>query len=304
MSLMESLKERLRRVGLRRPVVPTVVAMVRRWSQRRLPGRYPRYGEVDLRAALERVGVHAGATLFLHSAWDEFYNFTGTAVDLVRLLQRHVGPEGTLAMPAYPLRIRPEDVFDVRRTPTGAGLIPEMFRRMPGARRSINPVHSVAAIGPNADYLVRDHHRSETPWDKCSPYARLSDIDAVLVCMGLPRSFGFATAQHCPESLLYHEIPYFRLVFGEPLTFRYRDESGQEGVTRVRRRTGRFRVDRVRRYIDPGQVRVTHVSNLRIQAIGARYLIERLVELARRGITQYYWPIPRPRLFLPDAPDL
>jgi aminoglycoside 3-N-acetyltransferase len=119
--------------------------------------------------------------------------------------------------------------------------------------------------------------------------------------MGLPRSFGFATAQHCPESLLYHEIPYFRLVFGEAMIYRYRDESGQEGIHRLRRRTGRFRVGRIRRYIGPDQVRVTHVSNLRIQAISARYLIERLVELARQGITQYYWPIPHRRLFRPDA---
>ena len=282
-------------------MLPTAVAVGRRWIQRRMPERYPRYGEAELRVALERVGVHAGATLFLHSAWDEFYNFNGTAVDLVRLLQRHMGAEGTIAMPAYPLRIRPEEVFDVRRAPTGAGLIPEMFRRMPGARRSINLIHSVAAIGPNADFLVRDHHRSETPWDQHSPYARLAEVDAVLVCMGLPRSFGFATAQHCPESLLYHEIPYFRRVFGEPLTYRYRDESGLEGTHRIRQRTGRFRVGRIRPYIRTDQVRVMHVSNLRIQAINARYLIERLVELARQGITQYYWPIPYRRLFRPDV---
>jgi aminoglycoside 3-N-acetyltransferase len=266
-----------------------------------MPQRYPRYGEAELRGALERLGVHAGATLFLHSAWDEFYNFDGTPVDLVRLLQQHVGPEGTIVMPAYPLRIRPDDVFDVRRTLTGAGLIPETFRRTPGVRRSINLVHSVAAIGPNADFLLRDHYRSETPWDQHSPYARLAAVDAALICMGLPRSFGFATAQHCPESLLYHEIPYFRRVFGEPLTYRYRDESGREGTHSIRQRTGRFRVGRIRRYIGPDQVRVTHVSNLRVQAINARYLIERLVELARQGITHYYWPIPRRRLFRPDA---
>jgi aminoglycoside 3-N-acetyltransferase len=266
-----------------------------------MPGRYPRYGEAELRAVLKEVGVPAGATLFLHSAWDEFYNFSGTPVDLVRVLQRHVGPEGTIVMPAYPLRVSPETVFDVRRTPTGAGLVPEMFRRMPGVRRSINLVHSVAAMGPNADFLVGDHHRSETPWDQHSPYARLAEVDAVLVCMGLPRSFGFATAQHCPESLLYHEIPYFRRVFGAPVTYHSRDESGREGTHRIRRRTGRFRVGRIRRYVGPEQVRVTHVSNLRVQAISARYLIERLVELARQGITQYYWPIPYRRLFRPDA---
>ena len=282
-------------------MLPTLVALARRWVQRRLPGRYRRYGEDELRAALDRVGVHSGATLFLHSAWDEFYNFDGSPMDLLELLRRHVGADGTIAMPAYPLHPDPEALFDVRRTMTGAGLIAEMFRRIPGARRSINLAHSVAAIGPNADFLVRDHHRSETPWDRYSPYARLSEVDAVVVSMGLPPSFGFGTAQHCPESLLYHEIPYFRLVFGDAVTYRYRDEAGQEGTHTLRRRTGRVRLGRIRRYIDRDQVRVTHVSNLRIQAVGARYLIGRLVELARRGITQYYWPIPYRRLFETDA---
>jgi aminoglycoside 3-N-acetyltransferase len=300
-NLTESIKESFRRVGLRRPVLPSLAALGRRWVQRRLPTRFPRYGEAELRSALERVGVGTGATILVHSAWDEFYNFTGTPVDLVRILQRAVGPEGTIAMPAYPLSISPQDVFDVRRTATGAGLVPELLRRLPGVRRSINLVHSVAAIGPNADFLVRDHHRSETPWDKWSPYARLAEVDAILVCLGLPRSFGFATAQHCPESLLYHEIPYFRRVFGEPVTYRYRDESGQEGTHRMRPRTGRFHIGRIRRYIDPAELRVTHLSNLRIQAISAPYLIGRMVELGRRGITMYYWPLPRRRLFQPEA---
>ena len=42
------------------------------------------------------------------------------AIDLVRLLQDHVGPAGTLAMPAYPLRMSLDEVFDVRRAVTGA----------------------------------------------------------------------------------------------------------------------------------------------------------------------------------------
>jgi aminoglycoside 3-N-acetyltransferase len=297
--LAEAIKARFRRAGLRRPIVPTVAALARRWIQRRLPGRYPRYGATELQAVLERLGVRAGVTLFVHSAWDEFYNYAGSSIDLVRLLQASVGPAGTLAMPAYPLRMSQDELFDVRRAVTGAGLLPEMFRRLPGTRRSINLIHSVAALGPNADYLIRDHHRSETPWDAYSPYARLADVGAIVLCAGLPRSFGYGTVQHCPESLLYHELPYFRLVFSEPMTYRYRDEAGLEGTHRLRRRIGRFRMARVSPYIDPAQIRIAHISNLRLQAVDARYLVERLVQLARQGITAYYWPTPRRALFRP-----
>ena len=293
------IKKKLRQAGLRRP--GELLTLGRRNLQRRLPGRYPRFGSDELKSTLESIGVRSGATVFLHSSWDEFYNYSGSAVELIRMLLEHVGPTGTLAMPAFPLRIDFNAVFDVRRTPTGAGLIPELFRRMPNTRRSINIQHSVVAAGPNADYLVRDHHRSETAWDSLSPYARLADVDALIVCAGLPRAYA-PTAQHCAESLLYHEIPYFRSVFGEPTSYRYRDENGDEGTHSVRQRTGRWRATRTRKYFVSAR-RHAQISNLQIQALDARFLIERITELGRQGITDYYWPIPFPRLFKADPPS-
>jgi len=273
-------------------------ARLRRFVQQKLvPGRYPRFGTDQLHAALTKVAINRNATLFVHTAWDEFYNFDGTALTLIRALQNQVGPGGTIAMPAYPLAIDPSKVFDVLRTPTGAGMVPELFRRMRGVERSINLYHSVAAYGPAATLLIRDHILSSTPWDRFSPYARLADLDANILCLGLPRSFGLGTSMHCPESLLYDEIPYFRKVFGSEIPYRYRDRSGTVGDLRIRPRTGRWSATRVLGHIDPREVRVTYVSNLRIQAIGARYLTNRMVELARHGIVNYYWPLPWPRLF-------
>lgn len=236
-------------------------------------------------------------TVFVHTAWDEFYNFEGKPLSLIKILQELVGPEGTIAMPAYSLHIDPSKVFDVTRTPTGAGLVPELFRRMRGVERSMNLYHSVAALGPSANYLIRDHHLSRTPWDRMSPYARLAEKDAVILCLGLPQSFGLGTSMHCPESLLYDEVPYFRRVFGAAVSYRYRDKSGLEDVLSILPRTGRWKPTRVLRHMDSREVRVAHLSNLRIQAIGARYLTNRMVELARRGIVNYYWPLPWPSLF-------
>lgn len=294
-----TIKAFLRRLGLHRPDV--MQARLRRFVQRRvLSSRYPRFGEAELSAALDRVGVGAGATVFVHSAWDEFYNFDGKPLALIQGLQDHLGPNGTLAMPAYAMRTDPSVLFDARHTPTGAGLVAELFRRMRGVRRGVNLYHSVAAIGPQANYLVGDQHRSLTSWDRHSPYARLADLDATILCLGLPASFGLGTSMHCPESLLYEEIPYFKQVFGPAVSYRYRDQDGAEGTHSMLPRTGRWRVGRVRRHIDPAEIRVTHLSNVRVQAIAARYLIDRMVELARHGIVNYYWPWPSRRLFRAD----
>lgn len=273
---------------------------LRRFVQQRLTVLYPRFGERELSAALESVGIRSGETIFVHSAWDEFYNFDGKPIDLIKALQNHVGPAGTIAMPAYPMNIDPTVIFDARRTPTGAGLVPEIFRRLGDARRSVNLYHSVAAIGPNAEFLVSEHHKSLTSWDRYSPYARLAQLDATIVCVGLPRSFGLGTSMHCPESLLYDEIPYFRLVFGSPITYRYRDQVGQDGIHSMLPRTGLWSAGRIRRHLDSREIRVTHISNVRIQAVSARYLVDRMVELARRGVVNYYWPWPSKRLFNMD----
>jgi aminoglycoside 3-N-acetyltransferase len=293
---MNQAKARLKRLGLRRPA--DMLVRLRRSVQRKYPRRYPRYGAAELADALAKVNVPKHGTVFVHSSWEEFYNFDGRPMDLIKILQDYIGPTGTIAMPAFALRLDPTSLFDVRRTPTGAGFIAETFRRMKGVERSIHLYQSVAAIGPNATYLVRDHLKSLTSWDKHSPFPRLADLDATILCLGLPRSFGLGTVLHCPESLLREEIPYFRQVFGPPLEYRYRDWTGKEGVHTVLPRNGQWRPNRVRRHIDPAQIRLASVSNLRVQAIDARYLTNRMVELARRGIVNYYWPWPSKRLFI------
>jgi len=296
----KTIKSLLRLAGLRRPA--EIQSRLRRFVQRRLLAkRYPRFGVRELRETFDRVNVRTGDTLFVHSAWNEFYNFDGKPLDLIRALQEQVGPSGTIAMPAYPFHIDAAVLFDARRTPTGAGLLAETFRRLANARRSVHLYHSVAAIGPQAEYLTADHHNSLTSWDRHSPYARLAELDATILCLGLPGSFGLGTSMHCPESLLYDEIPYFKLVFGAPETYRYRDQSGAEGVHRLLPRVGKWHHSRVRRYIEAREIRVTHLSNVRIQAVSARYLIDRMVDLARQGIVNYYWPWPARRLFRKDT---
>jgi aminoglycoside 3-N-acetyltransferase len=286
-----ALKVRLRRLGLRRPA--ELQARMRRYVQSRLLARaHPRFGKAQLCEALASVGVAKCPVLFVHCAWDEFYNFEGTPPDLIEVLRSCLADDGTLAMPAYPLHIDPSKTFDVRRTPTGAGILAEIFRRSPEVRRGTHLFHSVTALGPHAEFLVGDHHKSLTSWDRNSPYARLHDVDATILCVGLPKSFGLGTSMHCPESLLYDEHPYFRSVFGKPVTYRYRDQFGQEGMHTILPRTGQWRATRVLRHMDPTQVRVTQISNVRLQAVSARYLIDRMVELARQGIVCYFNPKP------------
>jgi len=81
-------------------------------------------------------------------------------------------------MPAFPIRQDPDKIFLVDKAPVYTGMLCEIFRRQSDVRRSIHLSSSVCAVGPNADYLVRDYHFTDMPWGKNSPFLRLTELDA------------------------------------------------------------------------------------------------------------------------------
>jgi aminoglycoside 3-N-acetyltransferase len=176
-------------------------------------------------------------------------------------------------------------------------LLCEVFRRSPEIRRSIHLSSSVCAVGPGADFLVRDHHHTLMPWGRDSPFCRLGELDGRM--LGLGAGFNFMTPLHAAECLLYDEVPFFRQVFDGTVRYRWKTAAGETGEHEYRRRTGDIRPQRLRRYFGPDICTDAKLSNLRILAADAKPFIERAVELGRDGITMYIQPIPRPELFNP-----
>jgi aminoglycoside 3-N-acetyltransferase len=250
-------------------------------------------------SVLKSMGLKAGTNVFIHSSWDEFYNYTGTIDDFLEAMLSEIGVGGTLAMPAYPLLRRPESIFDIARTPTGAGLLAETFRNYPGVKRSVN-MHSVCAVGPMSDYLLDEHRWSITCWDEKSPYYKLSKINAIIFCFGLGRYF-VGTAMHCADSVLRQEVPYFTQFFKKQVTLKYRlqNQSVIEQVCLTGSDdfkyyfTNRSHNRLVSRYFDKNRYRKTRLSNLTINMYDAEYIINRTIELGRQGITVYLKPDPK-----------
>jgi len=70
-------------------------------------------------------------------------------------------------------------------TPTrGLGVTPELFRTWPGAVRSAHPAFSLAALGPNAHYLMTDHALGEDSGDR-SPLGKLYELDGHVLLLGV-----------------------------------------------------------------------------------------------------------------------
>ena len=263
-----------------------------------------KYTVAELVGFLQRQGLKKGSNVLLHSSWDEFYNFEGSPNEFIDALIDAIGPEGTLVMPAYPFLRKKDSIFDLSQTPTAAGLIPEVFRNYPGVKRSVN-IHSVCALGKHADFLTQDHIRSVTCWDRQSPYYLLSEIDGIVFGIGLGKAF-VGTIMHCVDSLLREEIPYFAQFFTRTQKMKVKEPDGSEYEQQflsAAEEFNNFFTDSHHRkivdgYFDRSKFSRNRFSNLHINVYDVNYMINRGIELGRKGIVVYIKPDPNDFKFL------
>jgi aminoglycoside N3'-acetyltransferase len=161
----------------------------------------------ELKDALRGAGLSPGALAMVHTSirglslsdlgpGDE----AATAPTLLDLLVELLGPAGTLVMPTHPLyrADRPyhdpsdkQDLvlrYDPQRTPSRVGLVNEIFRQMPGAKRSRHPLQTLSARGPLAEGLLADNlgPGRALPHGVQSGYYRLCVQDGLVVSIGVP----------------------------------------------------------------------------------------------------------------------
>lgn len=162
----------------------------------------------ELTRQFKQTGLKQGDTVLIHSSLKSFGYVEGGAGTVVRSLMDTVGDEGTLLVPT--LTGSREDsaakppVFDVSRTPCWTGIIPETVRTMKGARRSLHPTHSVAAIGRLNEFLTSGHENSKSPCDESSPYYKNALVKGYIMLAGVDQESN--TSIHSCEEIA--DVPY------------------------------------------------------------------------------------------------
>lgn len=276
----------------------TTLNILKKWNIRF--GKYfwkKKYATNELIKVLKETGINKGDTVFVQAAWDSFYNYSGNENELIDGILEIIGETGTLMMPAYPL-LRKNKIFDVKKSVTAAGMLAEAFRNYPNVLRSANVRHSVCALGPNAQFLVGEHHRSLICFDEYSPFYKLKDINAKILILGLPH-YSLGTIIHTIEATLYKSNSYFSKFYTNNKTVNtYRDIDGEiksyESLVDnpdIHKRTDHFLTKYIiKKYFDSNNYKMTKLSNLNISSYNAGYVYNRLVELVHEGIVLYYAP--------------
>ncbi|HMO55911.1 MAG TPA: AAC(3) family N-acetyltransferase [Roseiflexaceae bacterium] len=159
----------------------------------------------SLAKSFRACGVQIGQTIIVHTSLRSLGWVIGGAQAYIQALLQAVGTSGTLMMPTQSWRnLDPESgahpgvpehwwplirvqwpAYDPATTPTnGMGVVAELFRTWPGARRSQHPTRSFAAIGPNAERLLATHALEE-PFGEDSPVGQLYALDGSILLVGV-----------------------------------------------------------------------------------------------------------------------
>jgi len=166
---------------------------------------------------LQRLGVTPGMVLLVHSAMGQVGEVLGGALTVIDALIEVLGPEGTLMMPTHTANTDParwqnppvaeerwEEIrralppYDPARSPTRhMGMVPELFRTLPGVARSGHPVGSFAATGPRASALLAPHGLDDF-FGEDSPIGRLYEAAGHVLLLGVDhdRNTSLHLAEH------------------------------------------------------------------------------------------------------------
>lgn len=159
---------------------------------------------------LKALGLTKGDLVLIHSSLKRVGWIEDGPETLIQAVLDVIGPEGTIVTPTIISSfkgLRP--LFDKETSPSEVGLLTETLRSYPGALRSDHPTHSVAALGPAAEEIVKEHnvyHSPYTLWGRGafgfeSPWDKLRILNARVLMIGV----GFTSC-----TMLHHaQVHYY-----------------------------------------------------------------------------------------------
>lgn len=146
------------------------------------------YSYSDLVDALCTVGIDSGQCVMVHSSLlhlgrMEDVKSSKLAAMHYSALREVLGPEGTVVVPTFNFGFCDGEVFDPETTPSvGMGVFSEYVRKLPDAVRSTHPMQSIAAIGPQAQFICDED--TKTAFDPSGSFAKMLDLNARGLLLG------------------------------------------------------------------------------------------------------------------------
>ena len=146
------------------------------------------YSYSELISALQAIGIDEGQSVIVHSSLLHLGRMndvktSNIAAKHYSALKEVIGTKGNLIVPTFNLGFCDGKAFDPLTTPSVAmGVLSEYVRKLPGAVRSTHPIHSIAAIGPQAQYICKGD--SKVAFGPSGPFSKLLALKARGLLLG------------------------------------------------------------------------------------------------------------------------
>lgn len=236
--------------------------------------------------ALESLGITTGDTVMVHASWRHFYAYDGSPQSFINKLYNLVGPTGTILMPSFGDNL---EYFDVKNTPSRAGVLSEVFRNYKGVIRSECSHFSVSGIGQEAEKILNTHKYSEFGFDYNSPYYLITQIPNVkIINLGMGKYPIKTTLVHCVEYPFRQKDKFFR----DYIKIRYKAKiitSEGRSVERdmikgVPARLSKTNIKKFYKTLPSNSTKYTKVGNIDIRLIIADHAYNHLINLTTNGV--------------------
>lgn len=183
----------------------------------------------DIVRGLEDMGLSEGDCVMVHASLSSFGEADGGADTVIDALVEIVGESGTVLMPA----MSGDTPFNAETSPSGVGLVTEVFRKRDDTIRSLHPTHSIAGKGPLVKELIEGHIDQPTALGPESPWGRMAARDdSYILLLGVDQDRN--TLLHCAEEAV--DAPYLNTIERE-----YIDENGERKTKQLERYPGPHR---------------------------------------------------------------
>ncbi len=150
----------------------------------------------ELKELFKALGVDRYRTVMVHSAVFSLGVVEDGLPGLFTSLSETIRPGATLVVPTFTYSFRKKEIFDVNHTPCPKiiGAFSEYVRAMPQAVRSADPLFSMAAVGPDAEGLMK--RESKRCFGTGSVYEKLFDSDLLILSLGISYDTGITAFMH------------------------------------------------------------------------------------------------------------
>ncbi len=167
-------------------------------------------------------GLKKNDNILLHASFKRTFNelkkkkYNVSPSDILESFIDLVSPNGTLIIPTFNFDFNDGIDYSYFETKSQMGIVSEIARNHPLAKRTLNPVYSFAVFGKNSNLF--DGMDNESWYSKDSPFGLIHNLNFKICIVDLNDRNSMTFAHYCEE---YFQVPWR---FYKKFTGKYTDK--------------------------------------------------------------------------------